>query len=247
MQPSQALEQDTLPVAMELLLLSSSRTPAGYLTDYLPEIKAFTAGVRHAVFVPYAAVSLPWEEYAARVREAIGFDLELEGLDRADLVVVGGGNTFQLLRECRRRGILDLIKNKPKYLGWSAGANLACPTIKTTNDMPIVDPGGLDALGLIPLQINPHYLNVSLPGHHGETRDQRLAEFAHANPSLPVIGLPEGDWLRVSGPSIELGGPHPAMWFEGASAPRQILPGTWRAAVSSNGAYEEITGHRPRR
>jgi len=235
---------------MELLLLSSSRTPAGYFTEYLPAIHAFTAGARHAVFVPFAAVALPWPEYGKRVSDATGRALHsIDELEKADLVVVGGGNTFQLLRECRQRNLLQSIsrrvrEKKAKYLGWSAGANLACPTIKTTNDMPIVDPGGLDALGLIAFQINPHYLNVSLPGHHGETRDDRLAEFARVNPALPVLGLPEGAWLRVSGSSIELHGGEPAKWFDGEKAPISLRPissyqaGTWRAAASSNAAYE---------
>ena len=216
---------------IELLLLSSSRTPAGYLTEYLPEIRAFTAGVWHAVFVPFAAVSLPWEEYAGKVSAAIGFPLHpADQLEEADLIVVGGGNTFQLLYECRKRSLLDPVRKrvkerKTRYLGWSAGANLACPTIKTTNDMPIVDPGGLDALALVDFQINPHYVSVSLPGHHGETRDERLAEFARANPGLPVIALPEGDALRVSGPAIELRGRHPAVIFAGGSPPRRVEPG----------------------
>jgi dipeptidase E len=218
---------------MELLLLSSSRTAAGYFTDYLPEIAAFAGGIRRAAFVPFAAVSRSWEEYASTVRGALGFDLEIvrqpEDLSKAELIIVGGGNTFQLLRDCRSRGLLAAIKQQvstgTKYLGWSAGANLACPTIKTTNDMPIVDPGGLDALGLVAFQINPHYLNVSLAGHHGETRDERLAEFARVNPALPVIGLPEGDWLRVSGSLIELRGPHPALWFEGDKPPARLNAG----------------------
>jgi dipeptidase E len=213
---------------MDLLLLSSSRTPAGYLTDYLPAIREFSAGARRAVFVPFAAVGLAWDEYTRRVREALGFELtqvQAAGdVANADLVIVGGGNTFQLLKECRTRGLLQAIRHQ-KYLGWSAGANLACPTIKTTNDMPIVDPGGLDALGLVGFQINPHYLNVELPGHHGETRDQRLGEFARANPDLPVIGLPEGDWLRVSGSTLELHGPHPAVLFHGERAPRRLRAG----------------------
>lgn len=188
---------------MELLLLSSSRTPAGYLTDYLADIKTFTAGVRCAVFVPFAAVALPWDEYARRVSEAIGMRLEsVDELPKAELIVVGGGNTFQLLRECRMRGVLPAIQEKVKsgarYLGWSAGANLACPTIKTTNDMPIVDPGGLEALGLVRFQINPHYLSVALP---------------------------EGARLRVSGASLELRGPHSATWFEGTKPPVRIAPG----------------------
>ena len=216
---------------MELLLLSSSRTPAGYFTDCLGAIKRFTAGTRHAVFLPYAAVTLSWSDYTKKVGEAIGLALHpADELERADLVIVGGGNTFQLLRECRGRGLLDTVRarvreGKARYLGWSAGANLACPTIKTTNDMPIVDPGSLDALGLVNFQINPHYFNVALPGHHGETRDERLAEFARANPGLPVIGLPEGDWLRVSASSVELCGAHPATWFHGEKAPTRLLPG----------------------
>ena len=229
---------------MELLLLSSSRTSAGYLTDYLPAIKAFAGAARRAFFVPFAAVSFPWDEYAEKVRGALaplGIALDAGGVDDAELIIVGGGNTFQLLRECRARGLLEAIRSKKdlRYLGWSAGANLACPTIKTTNDMPIVDPGGLEALGLIPIQVNPHYLNVSLPGHHGETREERLIEFARVNPRLPVLGLPEGDWLRVSGPAIELGGPHPAVWFEGEAAPRPVPPGPALKVAASNAAYEE--------
>jgi dipeptidase E len=218
---------------MELLLLSSSRTPAGYFTDYLPEIRDFTRGVERAVFIPFAAVGLPWDKYAARVRKATG--LALEVVDRkigdAGLIVVGGGNTFQLLRECRNRGLLSQVARRvrsgTKYLGWSAGANLACPTIRTTNDMPIVDPGGLEALGLVPFQINPHYTNAHPPGHRGETRDQRLAEFAAVNPDLPVVGLPEGDWIRVRGREHELRGPHAAAVFHGA-ARRTLAAGPFR-------------------
>jgi dipeptidase E len=221
---------------MELLLLSSSRTPAGYLTDYLEDIRVFAAGIRVAHFVPYAAVSLPWDEYCSRVGKALapaGLSVELiqsvDDLRRAELIIVGGGNTFQLLWECRRRGFLAAIQEKVKagarYLGWSAGANLACPTIKTTNDMPIVDPGALDALGLVGFQINPHYLSVALPGHHGETRDERLAEFARVNPKVPVIGLPEGAALRVSDSTVELRGPLPGVHFIGENPPRRLMPG----------------------
>lgn len=227
---------------MELLLLSSSRTPAGYLTDYLPQIRAFSTGVRRAVFIPFAAVRLPWDEYRRRVEEAAGLSLRIahtaSDLETADLIVVGGGNTFQLLKECRDRRLLEVIRARVdrgcRYLGWSAGAVLACPTIRTTNDMPIVDPGGLDALGLVPFQINAHYMNVVLPGHHGETRDERLEEFVLANPARPVVGLPEGDWIRVSADSMALGGAHAAMWFEEgrrfSATPGQfsVLAGRWK-------------------
>lgn len=219
---------------MELLLLSNSRTPGGYLADYLPAIAQFAGERRKAVFVPYAAVSFSWDEYAARVRAALK-DLSIEvlrhegQLEEAELVIVGGGNTFQLLRECRVRGLLGPIaarvRSGARYLGWSAGANLACPTIKTTNDMPVVDPGGLDALGLARFQVNPHYSNAHPPGHQGETRDERLAEFALCNPQLPVIGLPEGDWLRVSGTAVELCGPRDAVGFLGAAPPLSLRRG----------------------
>ena len=227
---------------MELLLLSSSRTPAGYLTDYLPEIRSFAAGIRRAAFIPFAAVRFSWDEYVRRVEQATGFDLHIahapSDLETAELVIVGGGNTFQLLKECRDRRLLEVIRARVasgcRYLGWSAGAVLSCPTIRTTNDMPIVDPGGLDALGLVPFQINGHYLNVVLPDHHGETRDERLEEFVLANPERPVIGLPEGDWIRVTGSSMALGGPHAAVWFEkgrrfSATAGQfSVLAGRWK-------------------
>jgi len=222
-----------------LLLLSSSSTPAGYLTEYLGDIREFITGVRRAVFVPFAAIRLPWNEYTRKAAEAIGFPLlSIDHLDKADLIVVGGGNTFQLLRECRTRGLLDKMRARvaegsAKYLGWSAGANLACPTIRTTNDMPIVDPGGLGALGLVRFQINAHYVNVVLPGHHGETRDQRLAEFAYANPQ-PVIALPEGAWLRVSGRAVELRGRHAATLFSGEEPPSRIEPGIVPPPIGDN-------------
>jgi dipeptidase E len=209
---------------MDLLLLSNSRTAAGFLVDYVPEIKDFAGNARRALFIPYASVQRTWVEFAGMVRQALpGFTVEIlerpAQLEGAALVMVGGGNTFQLLRETRARKLLDplraQVRKGMKYIGWSAGSNLACPTIKTTNDMPIVDPGGLEALGLLPFQLNCHYTSHAIPGHHGETRDQRLAEFAHVNPELPVLALPEGDWLRVSAEEIQLKGPHEAFWFQG--------------------------------
>ncbi|HEX5776195.1 MAG TPA: dipeptidase PepE [Caulobacteraceae bacterium] len=207
---------------MELLLLSNSRTVSGFLVDYLEEIRAFAGTARKAAFIPFASVQRPWPEFTRMVGDALQhFELRMvEGPDDlrdAEMVVVSGGNTFQLLKECRNRELLAPLKKKilsgTRYLGWSAGSNLACPTIKTTNDMPIVDPGSLEALGLLPFQLNPHYTSKSIPGHQGETRDQRLAEFAAVNPDVPVLGLPEGDWLRVSGARLELKGPHEAVWF----------------------------------
>jgi dipeptidase E len=217
---------------VELLLLSNSRTANGWLVDHVPAIREIAGARRRAFFVPYAVVGTPWPKIQEMLQEVLK-DFSFVSLEEAELILVSGGNTFQLLKEVRARGLLsqirDLVKSgKTPYIGWSAGANLACPTIKTTNDMPIVDPGGLEALGLVPFQINPHYTNAHPPGHHGETRDQRLAEFALVNPQLPVLGLPEGDWLRISGASAELRGPHPAVLFSGARPPAAVQPGPLR-------------------
>ena len=211
------------------MLLSNSRTPGGYLTDYLPAIRELAGEKPRAAFIPFAGVSIAWDEYRRRVEDALGLSTDLD-VEKADLIIVGGGNTFHLLHHVRKQGFLEKIRErvrsgKAKYLGWSAGANLACPTIKTTNDMPVIDPGGLEALALVPFQINPHYTNAMPQGHQGETRNQRLEEFVRVNPQLPVIGLPEGDWIRVSKSSTILSGPHPAMWFTAGREPQTLTSG----------------------
>lgn len=219
---------------MQLLLLSNSRTAAGFLVDYLDEIRDFAGPARRAAFVPYASVARPWEEFTGMVREALkSFDVKTvdgpEDLSQADLVMVGGGNTFQLLRECRRRGLLEAMQKRVrdgmKYIGWSAGSNLACPTIKTTNDMPIVEPPRFEALNLIPFQINPHYLDPE-PGstHMGETREQRIREFHEMN-EVPVVGLREGAWLRLEGRALTLGGRAGARLFRRNEPPAEYAPG----------------------
>jgi dipeptidase E len=217
---------------VELLLLSNSRTENGWLVDHVPAIREVAAGRKRAFFVPYAVVGTPWDTFTAELFKVLDFLSREDDLENAEIVIVSGGNTFQLLSEARRRGLIERIRSKVRgglpYVGWSAGANLACPTIKTTNDMPIVDPGGLDALGLVPFQVNPHYTNAHPPGHRGETRDQRLAEFAAVNPDLPVMGLPEGDWIRVRGREFELRGPHAAVVFHGKAEPRTVAAGPFR-------------------
>jgi dipeptidase E len=217
---------------VELLLLSNSRTENGWLVDHVPAIREVAAGRKRAFFVPYAVVGTPWDTFTAELFKVLDFLSREDDLENAEIVIVSGGNTFQLLSEARRRGLIERIRSKVRgglpYVGWSAGANLACPTIKTTNDMPIVDPGGLDALGLVPFQVNPHYTNAHPPGHRGETRDQRLAEFAAVNPDLPVMGLPEGDWIRVRGREFELRGPHAAVVFHGKAERRTVAAGPFR-------------------
>ena len=226
---------------MKLLLLSNSRDAQGRnLAHALEPVSALAGARRQAVFIPFAGVTIDWDAYTERTRQAFApTGLEISGLHesadpkavlaRAELIIVGGGNTFQLLRECRDRQVLDAIASQVRggtpYIGWSAGANLACPTICTTNDMPIVDPQGFDALDLIGYQINPHYTNALPAGHQGETRNDRLAELLTRNPAMRVIGLPEGDWLEVENGASILRGPHDAKLFIAGKEPEPIAPG----------------------
>ncbi len=225
---------------MRLLLLSNSRAPdGGYLTQSRQVIAATLGGAQKALFVPFAGVTISWDDYTAQVQAAIAHtgvqlvgaheDGAVERFLAGELqaIIVGGGNTFQLLAECRKRGWLVRIGDAARsgrmpYIGWSAGANLAGLTINTTNDMPIVNPHGFNALGLVPFCINPHYNNSLPPGHQGETRDQRLAEFLVANPHMRVVALPEGTWLEVTDNQVVVGGLYPAQ-LQTANQPAQEL------------------------
>ena len=217
----------------ELVGKSPTEFAHGALRDFLG------ASVRRVLFVPFAAVISSEDDYLARVRKnfvPLGYEAESlhnapdarEAVESADTVAVGGGNTFHLLRGLYRAGVVELIRERVArgmpYVGWSAGSNVACPTIRTTNDMPIVEPPTLDALGLVPFQINPHYTDAHIEGHMGETRDERLAEFAHANPGVRVIGIREGTMLRVEGEEIRLIGGKPARLFQKGEEPRDIAP-----------------------
>ena len=225
---------------MRLLLLSNSRAPdGGYLTQSRQVIAATLGGAQKALFVPFAGVTISLDDYTAQVQAAIAHtgvqlvgaheDGAVERFLAGELqaIIVGGGNTFQLLAECRKRGWLVRIGDAARsgrmpYIGWSAGANLAGLTINTTNDMPIVNPHGFNALGLVPVCINPHYNNSLPPGHQGETRDQRLAEFLVANPHMRVVALPEGTWLEVTDNQVVVGGLYPAQ-LQTANQPAQEL------------------------
>ncbi|HAB5397344.1 TPA_asm: dipeptidase PepE [Salmonella enterica subsp. enterica serovar Mbandaka] len=219
---------------MNLLLLSNSVLPGSeYLHYALPLLKAQLGGRRKAVFIPFAGVTQSYDDYTDKVRRALAeLDLSITGIhtvdDRpaaiatAEVVMVGGGNTFRLLKNCRELGLIEPIRlavsNGAFYVGWSAGANLACPTIRTTNDMPIVDPGGLDALNLVPLQINPHFTNALPAGHQGETREQRIRELLVVEPGVEVIGLPEGSWISFQNGHAQLGGSKTALLFKANEA-----------------------------
>ncbi len=206
---------------MRLLLLSNSRNPGGGWLDHAGrELADFFGppGGKNAgplLFFPFAAVSMSFDTYTAMARRRFArMGYEVVGAHRVRSsraiagFIAGGGNTFRLLHEMQRRGWLaktrsEVRRGKP-YAGWSAGANLACQTIRTTNDMPVIEPRSLAAMGLLPFQLNPHYTERSLARHGGETRDQRIAQFQRLNPGVPVLGLREGSLLRLEGRRLEL-------------------------------------------
>lgn len=226
--------------SVRLLLLSNSRNPGeAYLAHAQAVIRDFVGPVDEVVFVPYAGVAFSHADYAARVREAFaGLGLRVRSVSEVDdpvaavrtapALVVGGGNSFQLLRLMYRTGLLDAVRERVTagvpYVGWSAGSNLACPTIRTTNDMPVVEPPSLAALGLVPFQINPHYTDRVPANHGGETRDERIAEFLILNAGVRVVGLREGSWLRREGSSLAGGGPHTLRLFQAGQPPVELSP-----------------------
>jgi dipeptidase E len=228
---------------MHAMLFSNSRNPGDdYLTHILPALKPYIKAKANIAFIPFAGTSFSWSDYlkqvsvalaplkatitsAADVKDAVAL------VSAADVIMVGGGNTFRLLAEMRARGLLAPIAARVRagdalFVGWSAGSNMACPTIRTTNDMPILDPNGFDALGFVPYQINPHYTNAQPQGHQGETRDQRINEFLMVNPDETVIGLPEGDWIEVRGKISALHGPFEAKRFRAGGAVNAIPSGS---------------------
>ena len=224
-----------MPEKRLLLISNSTNYGASFLEHTTEAIKDFLGRqVTTVLFVPFAGVRFTYDDYVTRVRarfEDMGYGLESvhavanapEAIKRAQALVVGGGNTFHLLRELYTRGLLEPVRERVlagvPFIGWSAGANVACPTIKTTNDMPIVEPPSFSALGFVPFQINPHYTDAPLPQHSGETRAERLAEFVEANPQVYVVGLREGSMLRIEGLTITLMGPHHVTLFLKGQAP----------------------------
>ena len=204
----------------QLLLISSSRTyGTGFLDHCETALVQRLAGVERLMFAPYALYDRDAYAELARARfQALGVRLEslhraadpAEPLQEAEALFVGGGNSFRLLRELYQLELLDLIRQRVAegmiYIGSSAGTNMACPTIRTTNDMPIVEPPSLMSLGLVPFQINPHYLDAPADEkHQGETREQRLREYLEEN-NTPVLALREGAWLFGDGDHYRLGG-----------------------------------------
>ncbi len=224
---------------MKLLLISNSTMPGQPYLDYPKhEIQKFLGEKPvTAVFIPFAAVTFSYDEYERKVEERFAeighhvvsihrFENPGKAIEEAQAIVVGGGNTWQLVRSMRDRGLIDAIRKRVEegipYIGWSAGSNVACPTLRTTNDMPIIDPLGFDCMNLVPFQINPHYLDKNPEGHGGETREQRIEEFLEINPDIYVVGLREGTMLKYENQQLELIGKLPARIFKKGNAPKEL-------------------------
>jgi dipeptidase E len=226
----------------KLLLLSNSTMPGtSFFTWPKIHVQEFLgSGAQEVAFIPYAAVNLSYDAYSdlvAKALDPLGYRVksvhavdDKRGLIKnADAVLVGGGNTFALLTRVYEEGLFKLLQSevnagKP-YIGWSAGANLACPTLKTTNDMPVVMPRSFDALHLVPFQINPHYHELKFQNQGGETRRERIEEFLVMNPDKKVVGLPEGMLISRLDDTAKIVGDGAAKLFESGKPIRDLRGG----------------------
>jgi dipeptidase E len=232
-------EQENVTDSKRLLLISNSTLHgSGYLDHAEREICDFLGNIRKVLFVPFALFDR--DAYAAKARErfaAMGYELtsihevedQQESVESAEAVFIGGGNTFRLLKSLYDFELLDPIRRRVvsgmPYIGSSAGSNVAAPTIKTTNDMPIVEPPSFTAMGLVDFQINPHYLDPDPASKHmGETREERLRQFLEDN-ETPVVGLREGAIIKVENGSALLKGSTGARIFRRGHEAIEALPG----------------------
>ncbi len=218
---------------MKALLLSSSKADnTGYLEHALPMIREHhkDSDADTLLFIPFAGVSVSYDDYTTMVADALKpLNLNVIGIhqtedpvaaiQQAKSIAVGGGNTFHLLYQLYQQGLLEPLKtavaNGALYTGWSAGSNIAGLTIRTTNDMPIIQPPSFDALQFIPCQLNPHYTDYQPPGFHGETRQMRLEEFMVLDSECAVIGIQEGTALSLNGDTLQLIGNKNGFLFRG--------------------------------
>ncbi|HKO60443.1 MAG TPA: dipeptidase PepE [Pyrinomonadaceae bacterium] len=227
--------------SIRLLLISNSTLyGSGYLDHAASEISDFLREVKRVLFVPFALHDR--DKYAAQARarfEKMGYQLDsihtatepAKAVREAEAIFIGGGNTFRLLKALYDHELLEAIRERVRegmpYIGSSAGSNVAAPTIRTTNDMPIVQPPSLDALGLVRFQINPHYLDADPNStHKGETREERIIQFLEDN-ETPVVGLREGAMLRIENGKTLLKGSTGARIFRRGHEPVETLPGDY--------------------
>src|SRR5437870_2634416 len=220
-----------------LLISNSTLHGRGYLERVEDEIKAFLGPAKTVLFFPFALFDR--DDCAAKAKArfaAMGYPLESahtggnpqKAIDRADAIFIGGGNTFRLLKALQDLELLEPIRRKVKsgapYIGSSAGANVAGPTIKTTKDMPIVQPPSFDALGIVPFQISPHYLDPDPNSTHmGETQEERIRQFLEENETT-VFGLREGAMVRIESGITVLKGSSGARIFRKGFDPVETLP-----------------------
>jgi dipeptidase E len=205
---------------MNVLMLSSSHygdDDCDYLAYADDWISEHLGKITKVLFVPYAGVILDWDAYTDKVRAALP-TLRITGIHESDdpkaamqnaqAILIGGGNTFNLLHLLYTHELIEIIKHKVEqgtpYIGWSAGSNICGLSIRTTNDMPIIEPRSFDALHFVNAQLNPHYSNYVAPNFHGETRDKRLAEFCCLNPAVPVLAIREGSGLLIRNNKLSL-------------------------------------------
>ncbi len=226
---------------MRLLLLSNSTNPGEqFLQHPTEQLKSFLKGINKVLFFPYAAVTFSFNDYEKMVQQKFSeFGVEVESLHHhkdakkaireAQAFAVGGGNTFRLIKMIQQLDVIETLRYRVldgiPYVGWSAGANVACPTICTTNDMPIVEPDNFSAFNLVRFQINPHYQDAPKLEHAGETREQRIEEFTTMDPFSYVVGLREGSMLQFENGTISLLGPKSARIFKNGIPPTEYYPG----------------------
>ena len=225
-----------------MIIASTSSLHGGDFLDYLlPELRIHFENCKTILFIPFARPSgITHEEYTKKVFVAftkIGiavkgiheFEDALNAIKKAEGIFTGGGNTFllvaQLYKNKMMNALTEAVKSGTPYLGTSAGSNICGLTMQTTNDMPIVYPSSFKTLGLIPFNLNPHYLDADMQSKHmGETRETRIKEF-HSFNTIPVLGLREGSWLDVKGDKIILKGNFTARLFRQNQIPEEINSG----------------------
>lgn len=222
-----------------ILLISSSKVyGSGFLDHAEAEIRSLLGDLKDVLYVPYALSDHDKLAAMAQERfEKMGYALTsihtasdpVQAVNETEAIFIGGGNTFRLLKTLYDRELLGPIRERVAggmpYMGASAGSNVAGPTIRTTNDMPIVEPPSFDALGLVSFQINPHYIDADPNSTHmGETREDRLMQF-HEENETPVIALREGAMLRIENGNTTLRGSSGARIFRRGQTPEEVAPG----------------------
>lgn len=227
---------------MKSMIIASTSTLHGgsYLDYILPSLKILFKDCSEIIFIPYARPGgISHDDYTSNACSAFAkiniavkglheFDNPTEAVQKAQGIFTGGGNTFLLVTQLYQNNVMetlaDVVQNGTPYLGSSAGSNITGISMQTTNDMPIIYPPSFKTLGLIPFNLNPHYLDADLQSKHmGETRETRIKEF-HAFNGTPVLGLREGSWLEVTGEKIVLKGELTARLFRQNETPEELAP-----------------------